>query len=1297
MDQLSLDERLLPLIGRRMLAPSAAAHGHLRWGLPSMGKRSKEKLARRKQREFRVALAKQLEEEQQRADAAFVAQRTALRQWLSSFHPEDVVVAISISNLWMPNISSLAKHSLAFGVAASIAPDHFDNSHRLETYTDFCGFISQLQALLPSFEPLEDFVPDTDWGEMRIRLHKSILRCFYGGSVERLPDFVAGFLIVHASDEDAIRSIRAVLEIQDHVITHIDRSVVGSAEDIRPGHIEVPAEPFWTAARKLFLGLPDLSQVGAIDTKLVVSLGSFQPPMTWSQVADGMMTGKALPAVLLEIAGRRFPIALREAPAAVIQHWADRSSNARSLAHSASKGIGNFLAQRFRSVEAIAGPLQLRNREQTLPYRFSALMLSDARTYLFIALAEAELQQLPAIEKAVKRILNHGPWAIQKESEAQGLLFRKSDGSQPPASSLVLITVLARLTTVPGLLKLPRGSSAHVLPLPDFVTLFDSIENLDELDRYWAFETANTAVGGPVGPIDRFAAFRDSHALLAGGAVEPNFIGLDPLWGSGWRYRELKRLWANAPRLFPDDQAPWKAKRSADGLYQLVNRARPTLAWCAEIGSCVVHFVFEMIEQTLKLEDGQILELAVHCLADVLQHRAGIIASLPLFAHRRIVTICRANPDRLISADDEDEDEESDRPTSNTLFSNWKLETTPEHDVCAHVDIDLHGFHQWLGESVDARFEVEAALAWMDGLAVVLGLAATPPAEKAQLQATADQRQRFAVKTVARSVDVPQFIEPVVPKPEQYKLARKHLAIVFKALGAEPGTYELAAAKALIDPARNRYRALIHERIEALYRDDLVAFCIEQLDGLMAAYDTESAQIRLSLTHDVSYDRRERMAKAHEDFVRDSRNYRYLLECSLSAPASDDKLVSAEVVVELVGMIDWLLVLYVASDVLHNDIDVAGLELDHFYVPHAFYSENFDQHESAFATEHAETKLGIGLSATDEVREAARDSAEWQRVNSAFVEDVGVRLNQFLAGLTVLSRWPSANKRADLHLSYTATREQLCSVLLESVEDLDAAEADSIVSMATLRPTRIRRLIGKSIDESDVPIWEHHKRGDRYTIKPLIEESEGSFRWGAAAAERACRIWRATIANGYLPADYDWPHVEKAVRAIKEKLEDRLEVVAHSIVQRGTPFALRGADFMHRFPKEHFVDVGDYDVLAYWPSTNCWLMVECKYNKPTFCLKDARRLRDNIFGAGSDRKQFAKIERRRHFLTTNAATLRALLGWPSPVAGLAERFSELYVSRDTSWWMRNPPYPVPTEFVRVDALSQWMEDSGLLD
>lgn len=48
-----------------------------------------------------------------------------------------------------------------------------------------------------------------------------------------------------------------------------------------------------------------------------------------------------------------------------------------------------------------------------------------------------------------------------------------------------------------------------------------------------------------------------------------------------------------------------------------------------------------------------------------------------------------------------------------------------------------------------------------------------------------------------------------------------------------------------------------------------------------------------------------------------------------------------------------------------------------------------------------------------------------------------------------------------------------------------------------------------------------------------------------------------------------------------------------------------------------------------------------------------------------------------------------LLGWPKS-EDTDFKDAELYVSRDVYYWMVHPPYCVPTEFIRVDELDNWL-------
>ena len=103
------------------------------------------------------------------------------------------------------------------------------------------------------------------------------------------------------------------------------------------------------------------------------------------------------------------------------------------------------------------------------------------------------------------------------------------------------------------------------------------------------------------------------------------------------------------------------------------------------------------------------------------------------------------------------------------------------------------------------------------------------------------------------------------------------------------------------------------------------------------------------------------------------------------------------------------------------------------------------------------------------------------------------------------------------------------------------------------------------------------------------------------------------------------------------------------------------------------------------------VFAECKYNQPAYAIKDGRRLRDRIYGRDENDSsgQFSHIAARRAFIAKHRSRMLELLGWPT-AAQLPAQNVELYVSRETYFWMVNPPYPVPTVFVRVDSLDAWI-------
>ena len=323
-------------------------------------------------------------------------------------------------------------------------------------------------------------------------------------------------------------------------------------------------------------------------------------------------------------------------------------------------------------------------------------------------------------------------------------------------------------------------------------------------------------------------------------------------------------------------------------------------------------------------------------------------------------------------------------------------------------------------------------------------------------------------------------------------------------------------------------------------------------------------RVQQSLAHDVDFDRLDAVEQARKDYGAAARHYRYLLEKTVSSASPAKGEVNDEVLRELVGLVDWFMVLAGASDVLHNGIDVGGVEIDDSYIPEVFYSEGYGDREAEFAREYAKSRLEVGSNREDLVEGESEELLSSEKLRNAFITDLGFDLQSMLTALAVLSQAHRHGFGNELSLSYSASPSLVTQGIADSIDGLDISEAKKIVSFLTLSESGIRRLSGRDVDENDVPYWERNKRIHRYAIRPLVIDGT-DLRWGAEAASRAMNIWAAAVRDGCLPADFSWPNIEPVVGTVKKGIEKRLELRTEEIFSRYTPFVKRGIDFFRKF------------------------------------------------------------------------------------------------------------------------------------
>ena len=1231
---------------------------------------------------MRGAFDKMRDEQLSQLDKAFREATDRVRQILTQWALPDVLVALNASDLWPPNVSAQVKHQLAFAVCLSIPPDAF-SSDRIESHGQLAEFLTALYEALPTFPTLEDYWPESDWGALRFHDGIDNRPCFYGGSVQRIPDFIEAFRILHQKVPQSQTDMRFALRLQAEYIEAIPTPPEAKPGEDETGHVELPAQWFWERVRDL---MPSLDALG-VTPMLIATPGNARGRRRAMGFGGAILSGQALPWLGTIVNGRFFPLSLRNGPSVVLDHW---WSNPAGPMVDAAEHFTAFLSKRFRPSSLIEGRLHVASRRERAPQSIAAVLHGDKAIHAFVFCTIAELPEMHKRIAYMKRVMRESPnWAFL-DKRGMGVQLRDAQGQPVTEASIEFTVVLAFAST--QFLRVPLGKGElRVLPLVDAVSILDAVKDSNELSAFWRFvtETRSTGAGRMSDLTDLFGSFRDSHAQLIAGAVVPDFMMLDPHWGSSWRYKYLSEYWRGAPQSFPDDSRTWSTEESEaeTSLRRVIARNARRWAWSAQLGESALHFVIDLDRNEIDPINGNVLETFLHCVGDSFAQRESLLSWMLGVAPKRIAFECVARSDSLASLPDT----ERSVAAEQGLLHGWTLEpSATKEELNIRLVVNLARVQRQLDCATDAAFEIECAVTVVSVLLQHLQQRAITQIEREALNASGLGKPRFVMKSYEPSVDVPQHVRAEAPRPEHYKVARRRLAEVLKEQGVEPGRYELEAAKALINPARLKYRDDVHGRLRRLDRDSLLKFCVEQIDAAITHYDQTVMRLRQSLTHEVDYDRFLRQADSHEEFVKLVRNYRYVIEAALFLCEPRADVAADEDVLAIVGMVDWLHVLYHASDTLHNGLDIGGLEVDSSFVPEVFFSEKGDEQDRAFAREMAARKLGVGVTGEDDLVSATEDKISLTAFDAALREDLGFSFEQMLTILATLVSWVTVGGAAEFACSYVASTDDIARTCVRTGDDLEEHTASLAIEFLTLHPDRIRRLAGKDYVEEDVPVWEHTKRTDRYMVKPLIRLHDGQILWGAAMANRAARIWVDSLSSGYLPADCPWPHVRGVAGKVKKTLEEGLEDLAHEVCARVAPYSTKGIDFMRRFRKHRFADVGDFDLLAYWPKENRWLIGECKYNQPPFCLKDARRLREAVFGDGASRGQFEKIERRRAFLTENLETLRDLLKWPSPQAGVSPDIVEIYLCKDLHWCFYFPPYAVPTQFSQIDGFAAWL-------
>jgi len=505
---------------------------------------------------------------------------------------------------------------------------------------------------------------------------------------------------------------------------------------------------------------------------------------------------------------------------------------------------------------------------------------------------------------------------------------------------------------------------------------------------------------------------------------------------------------------------------------------------------------------------------------------------------------------------------------------------------------------------------------------------------KDNLEAQKLGKPRFTIFSVRKKASFPEFINPHKPAISHFKRAKKKIAELAKLCGLSEGYYTLEDAKSKLNALRDILVREINSEVGKYDFKKAIPYLLTRVDALTDEYERKTLTIEHSLERHVDCKREENYAKWHSKYVTMHRNYRYLIEKFVQLQPDGEKSLDKDQFQYLIALIDWLHIFYSTSDSLHYGIGPAGMKVNEHYLVDVEYESDFKTKEREFAEEEAMIKLGLIGNPEDRVSSPRPVDDLLNAMDEAFKRDLGFAFRSMINVLQIIAHWADFKSGIDVSPFYSANKDEIEEICMQSIEGIVREEISPILDFLTLKSEALLRLTGQNEPCFDLPVWEYRKRYARYNLRPLIM-IEGRYYWGPYSTMKSGIIWSGNLSYSALPTDLQSPTVQDVVESEKKLIENALVMKTHEIIKRFTPYVQINCK-LHKLDDRggHPIDLGDYDVLGFYLDKNIVFNVECKDILPVFCLKDAKRLREKIFGKDTeDEGHFRQINKRQAYLS----------------------------------------------------------------
>lgn len=1169
---------------------------------------------------------------------------------------DDICYSLFIISSWLPNVSSQVKCLFLYLSLLEIYDFKFTEINKIKTYEDFKNFYRKIRTFIPSFPLLEDYVPEQDWGDLFYYYDNKFNKYLYGGEIENTYDHLKFFELYHVSlyeefnkiiGQKSTNDLKNILNLQDYIIDNLKNNI---SKDIKTGYLECPNEKFWNDCCSFLY--TKLNILDFFETK-ILDLYSEQTAISEQILQDNnfgqiVSQGNVFNSLFIKRNNKYYLLPIRRMITVLLDKWNKIiTENINLLSNESNnkilkKKLFGYVYSKIPQDSYYFTNISLITELNSEPFSIDAFLIHKNRIVMFF-LQELNNELIEDSESYLVNLSKKIPLLKEKLIQNNCLQFiyeGKLVELKSDFDNIYIDTVVIHpsLTTSLSYLGFHEGLNFQLFIYTDFIQFIDEIENIEDFFKKIDY-LKNTPQKSFSSNADYLSFYTSENEgeILTGYKEYSNLI-LDPFYSDQNRYENLKKFWLTIPKNtinnIPPENWIYEKMENSNSLYMYSKHYRTMAIYCNINNSDIFINSLPLISHKY----GDAIKIFIEMIEDSFKRYEEILSKHFFFKNNNKLQILVV-PTEMIK-----------EKQINYLYRFLNFEGIWQIKLSKFIDcnglqiiFDKEILYKTLMEVNDQSLQVDLFTDIINNLNCYCNDNDLTKKLLQKLNCDKTKPTRFKVYSTIKDTCYPVYHENMYPRQKDFIKVQNIMAKILHEANILPGVYDLDKAKYILDILKKKLVQYLNIEVKKYNFNKSLPLILTYNDANINNFVMKEKKLEISLEHEVDYSREKELADAKTKYIRESNNYRYLIEKFVQLQPGGNKNLDEESLCFLLALVDWLIIAYRHSDSIHYNLFAYGLIVKEDKSIETIFKEDISEKEDLYEKIDAEEQLYKNyphITFTPYMN-------YHEEFCLKFKEDFGFNFQNMINVLTVLSKWIEDN-----HTYIIADKNEIIEntkKLLKDYTTEEEKEIPFILDFLTLESYNITKILdkkdfSKTIQCDDIPLDEFNLRFCRYTIKPLIKYKD-KYIWGPYSAQATGKTFCTHLCHTRLPYNLRNSKSQRLLEKIKNIHEKELVKNTFDIIKKYTKFADKEVEFHKRDKNNtHPKELGDYDVLAFIPECNILLNIECKHHLVPFSPKDARKYLDKMYEPDKTGKSaIDRVINREKYLSENYQTALKIL------------------------------------------------------